>query len=376
MTLATVTSRLLTTLYSAPMQPELWDVFLAEFANSANVYKAALLSHNFRAGEHSISASYGDSVRDADRIRAYENYYSQFDEWTRRVPRRVFAPAIFQGVEIWPEDAFRTSTFYNEFLAEGDICGIVGLVVSGSETNFEALSLFRGPRENPFDREHRLLLQTITPHLQSALAIRRRFLALESKVSDLETALDQLGTALVLLDEDARPILVNRAARQIFDRRDGLYLSTARLSAQRSSENGRLREIVAKAISAGRSKSAEHGGAMLVSRADKRPLQVLAAPFISQSSVAPKLAVAVVFISDPEKKPTFRSEILREFYRFTQAETRLAALLADGHSLNEAAELHSVTQETVRSQLKAIFQKTGTKRQAELVRMLSGLPGR
>ena len=115
---------------------------------------------------------------------------------------------------------------------------------------------------------------------------------------------------------------------------------------------------------------------MLVSRADKRPLQVLAAPFISQSSVAPKLAVAVVFISDPEKKPTFRSEILREFYRFTQAETRLAALLADGHSLNEAAELHSVTQETVRSQLKAIFQKTGTKRQAELVRMLSGLPGR
>jgi DNA-binding CsgD family transcriptional regulator len=288
----------------------------------------------------------------------------------------VFAPAIFQGVEIWPEDAFRTSTFYNEFLAEGDICGIVGLVVSGSETNFEALSLFKGPRENPFDREHRLLLQTITPHLQSALAIRRRFLALESKVSDLETALDQLGTALVLLDEDARPILVNRAARQIFDRRDGLYLSTARLSAQRSSENGRLREIVAKAISAGRSKSAEHGGAMLVSRADKRPLQVLAAPFISQSSVAPKLAVAVVFISDPEKKPTFRSEILREFYRFTQAETRLAALLADGHSLNEAAELHSVTQETVRSQLKAIFQKTGTKRQAELVRMLSGLPGR
>ena len=39
--------RLLTTLYAAPTQPEMWNTFLQEFGEISSVNKAALISHRF-----------------------------------------------------------------------------------------------------------------------------------------------------------------------------------------------------------------------------------------------------------------------------------------------------------------------------------------
>lgn len=54
----------------------------------------------------------------------------------------------------------------------------------------------------------------------------------------------------------------------------------------------------------------------------------------------------------------------------TRAEARLASLLAEGISLEEAAEALLVSIQTVRSQLKLVFAKTGVTRQAELVALI------
>jgi PAS domain-containing protein len=153
------------------------------------------------------------------------------------------------------------SVFFNEFLKKYDVCQMAVFAGAGSNDVFEALSIYRGPREAPFDKEQLAILQMLAPHLQTAFSLRRRLLALESRVTDLETALDQLGTALVLIDIEGKPIFVNRAARSIFGHRAGLYLSTSRIAAENPTENGRLREIIARAISVRRSDSLENGGA-------------------------------------------------------------------------------------------------------------------
>lgn len=54
----------------------------------------------------------------------------------------------------------------------------------------------------------------------------------------------------------------------------------------------------------------------------------------------------------------------------TPAEARLAAALVAGTSPAAFARRHGLTVNTVKSQLRAIFRKTGTHRQAELVRLL------
>ncbi len=60
-------------------------------------------------------------------------------------------------------------------------------------------------------------------------------------------------------------------------------------------------------------------------------------------------------------------------YRLTPAEARLAQALSGGEALAEAASRFAITAATARSQLKAIFAKTGATRQADLVRLVAGL---
>jgi hypothetical protein len=47
-----------------------------------------------------------------------------------------------------------------------------------------------------------------------------------------------------------------------------------------------------------------------------------------------------------------------------------ALLLGDGHAPRQIANIVGVTENTVRSQIKSIFSKTGVRRQSDLVRLL------
>ncbi len=79
---------------------------------------------------------------------------------------------------------------------------------------------------------------------------------------------------------------------------------------------------------------------------------------------------AALFIGDPESVTCTNEARLLQLYGLTRAESRLAARIAEGRSLEEAAAMLSITRQTARSYIKRILGKTGTKRQVELVRLL------
>ena len=79
---------------------------------------------------------------------------------------------------------------------------------------------------------------------------------------------------------------------------------------------------------------------------------------------------AAIFLSDPERESVTADEILRQFYGFTLAESRLATELLRQHSVAEAAAILEISQNTARTHLKRLFEKTNTRRQSELLRLL------
>jgi DNA-binding CsgD family transcriptional regulator len=69
-------------------------------------------------------------------------------------------------------------------------------------------------------------------------------------------------------------------------------------------------------------------------------------------------------------------DLLRYHFGLTPAEARLALHLVAGDALRSAAAKLSITYETARTELKNIFNKTVTCRQAELVIVIvTALPG-
>jgi DNA-binding CsgD family transcriptional regulator len=78
----------------------------------------------------------------------------------------------------------------------------------------------------------------------------------------------------------------------------------------------------------------------------------------------------VMTIYDPERSPDLAKDSLLAAYRFTKAEMRLIDQLLQGRTPAEAAEELGVTIHTVRTYLKRLYQKTGVRSQATLVRRL------
>jgi DNA-binding CsgD family transcriptional regulator len=80
-------------------------------------------------------------------------------------------------------------------------------------------------------------------------------------------------------------------------------------------------------------------------------------------------ALLTFTVVGPKPGPT--AELLARVFGLTPAEARLASIMAEGANLEQAADQLGVSRETARSQLKAVFAKTGTNRQSQLVALLS-----
>lgn len=82
---------------------------------------------------------------------------------------------------------------------------------------------------------------------------------------------------------------------------------------------------------------------------------------------------AVVFIAPDREAASDETRVYRETFGLTPAEARLAGCLKDGLSLKEAAEKLGLSVNTVRNQVKSIFEKLGVNRQSDLIRHLTEL---
>jgi DNA-binding CsgD family transcriptional regulator len=144
-------------------------------------------------------------------------------------------------------------------------------------------------------------------------------------------------------------------------------MKSGRLAAACQTDTARLLSLIRSASNMGEARN-EPGGVMAIVQAKALPLTVMAAPF---RSTFPGLASpsAIVFIRDPNRSMS-ATATLQALFRLTPTEARIAQALAEGKSIAEIARAHRATLHTVRKQLKIIFAKTGTNRQAQCVSVI------
>ena len=84
-------------------------------------------------------------------------------------------------------------------------------------------------------------------------------------------------------------------------------------------------------------------------------------------------AVAAVFIAPSHAGPPIPAAALGALYDLTPAEARVLVDISAGHTPAALASALGVAEATVRTHLARVFSKTGTSRQADLVRLVGSL---
>jgi DNA-binding CsgD family transcriptional regulator len=210
-------------------------------------------------------------------------------------------------------------------------------------------------------------------HLERALAIAFRLGSLGAMQQLTTEWLDRNAAAVVFLDERKHVVFVNRAAQALQTDGDGIRLRSDGVMLPRKQDNERLQELIAQVLSPiALPGSAPAGGAMRAMRpSGKRPYGILVGPVSQRYPVMSTLRPAVcIVVTDPDRQMPLPCDRLQTAFGLTEAEAKLAALLAAGEGLRIAAEKLEITYGTARTRLAEIFQKTDTRRQGELIRLL------
>ncbi len=194
-----------------------------------------------------------------------------------------------------------------------------------------------------------------------------------AKAEALVAVFDMVRKPAAIVSSDGRLIAANSVAQaelssEVFLRaRSGLMEAVDSASSQRL--KSALRDVSAPETHPPKPPVAvvlqgRHGEALI---ADVAPLAPRDA-----TDRAPGTALVVLPI---RRGGDVMSQALRRAYGLTPSEAEVALALLQGQGLDEIAALRGVLQDTIRSQLKAIYRKTGAANQAMLVAAAGGMVG-
>jgi len=361
-------SELLETLHSAPLDHANWQRFLAQICASTESIYGIFTSNDSALGKRILAHSGMPSFAEAHRT--YNESFRDKDPFRQRFLRdpRV---GVIEGNDLCPHQELVKTDLYREFLRPMELHHMTFMVLSMAPRKYELISMWRGAGRPELEREARELLTMVMPHLQTALQVRRMIGAAEYRANTAEALLDSTPTASILLDAKGHVVYMNAAAQMLTVERDGIALQGDRVG---PSDKARRLDFQALVLSAAGMESGAAGGAIALERpSGKRALQVLVTPFRNADPFRSPARV-LVLATDPERVVHFPDAILRALYDLTPAETEIANGLLTGFSLDEVATLRRVSVATVRSQMKSLLGKTDTRRQGELIRLLTSLP--
>jgi DNA-binding CsgD family transcriptional regulator len=365
-------SLLIRDLYAAAAQPERWADFLESVKNTLGGTACSILVRDERlggAGQHAVSIGVEDKY-----VRAYKDYYSSINivyDASLAIDSQNYIGTLQSCIDV---ETYRNSEIYNDYARPQNLFHQCSARLAHEGDYSAAISFMRSEAEGAYEDEHVRLLELLAPHLRQAFQLHNTLRGLENSNTGLSAALDQSETAVFLLDGKGCLQKFNAAGSRLITEAEVVSLHDGRLQPKRLKDRAAFDRLIGLTSATGAGRGQHPGGAMLLHRQHGRPLHCKVTPFYSDNSLMEVSPSAMVFVQDPDRPPVSRGEVLRSLYGLTPSEAVLADLLLGGETLAAAAARRHTTEESARTQLKSILRKTGTKRQAELIRLMLNIP--
>jgi DNA-binding CsgD family transcriptional regulator len=224
------------------------------------------------------------------------------------------------------------------------------------------LRLTRDDALGEFGDAERALLTRLIPHLRIALDLHARLTTTQAESQLFSSAMAGLAVATLILDREGRILRRNAVAMRMLEDADVVADGSGKLQPRTGSAAATINRILASPPPLGEEILFE------IAAGDGQPLYARARAV--PSSAYGDGAWLALFIADPRRPGGLSEEALRDRFQLTRAEAGLALHLAQGASLADASGALDIAYNTARSHLRAIFAKTGTHRQVQLITLL------
>lgn len=349
-------------LYQAAVQPELWKPALDRMCD-------ALGGASFVVGLYDdddlVFAALTRLDPDFQKRLLTDYRFAETNPFLAAMPRLPLLKAVPRQ-QIINDDLYYRSDLFNEIHHPQRLVHVQAACLRRDGRKLISSSLMRRAGHE-FTSEHARLFNALLPHLSRAIGMTERTLELVAERDLANAAAEAGGEALIAVDATGRVLWCNGRGARILEAGEGIALRRGRISAPVE-----VRERLARFIESAAHRKGSHGGSLRIPRdPDAAPLALIVMPLPSGIPDLAKQEAALLRIVDLDRGAVAPQERFIEIFGLSQAEARLASDLLAGEQLDAVAERRGIKISTIRTQLRSTFSKTGTSRQAELVRLLA-----
>lgn len=362
-------SRLVYLIYQSPLEPEATDELLEEIKHVFDADYVWMSVSSFDVDTYKMCAPLRDRLLETTTSAGVFLYgFDAFDGIDANQSRSLAMLDESDAVR-----AYRQHT-----LEPLSVADVLALNIAEDELINVKLRIARSVasgRPAVFDLELNRTLDELAVHFIQALRYQDQFSTNRVERNVFADAMNNLLMGAIVLDSKGKVIATNRVAREMiaqYDafsvRREGFRLSDKILQQKLVNTINQVGKHLAVSgqISADPRK--------VLSRVINVPVSaeysigIVVHPLRSEDA-ASKASVAL-FLRSPEESLTISTDALGELFDLTASEARVAIEVVNGLTVEEIADVLGVSKNTVKTHLKATFEKTGVKRQQALIKLI------
>jgi DNA-binding CsgD family transcriptional regulator len=361
-------SALIGDIYDSALDSSLWPGTLENTARFVGGPAASVFSKDATRKSAQIFYQYGI---DPSYEQLYVDKYVKLDPSTTS---QFFANVgdIISTENFMAYDEFLETRFFKEWASPQLLVDSANTVLQKSATEMAMFTVFRHKRDGLVNDEMRRRMQLLIPHVRRAVLVGRLLDHGRSEVAELADTLDCLSAGMFLVDATGRIVHANAAGRVLLST-GALNAVGNRLATDDSEINGLLHDALV---------AASHGDCAISVKGISLPLTArdgenyvvhvlpLTAGARRRASTA-YAATAAVFAYKAKLTTLAPLEAISRRYKLTPTELRVLLAIVEVGGVPEVAKAFGLSITTVKSHLAHLFEKTSTRRQVDLVKLVT-----
>lgn len=345
------TDTLLIDLYGCAAEPTRWTALLDRLCDDTGACSAVVQSFAFdgdgvRLGWQAMdSRTLRGQIRLEDRLAAHDNPRLDRHRGLRGLNR------VVRDDELFDHDDPARDTLQRR-LAHIGMGRFLGTLQPLNRGRYLGIALHRPVDDTrDFGAAEVARLERLAPHVRQACELGRELHGARAELTLLRDHLDRLRCGLLVCSRNGELHWMNRRARLLLASDTELRLHGTNLNARRHAQTAALHALMHAAGDAPAFLALGDGAAAL---------------HLALRADGDSVLVVLTRAGDVAAVPLHAWRTLLDL---TPAEAALVATLAEGGTLDGHAQRRGVSLGTVRGQMKQVLAKTGTDRQADLVRL-------
>ena len=365
--------RMIERIYDAASDPTAFGALAPELAREfAGDFSCLYVVPDLKTGSSDVMLSATPNFDDWAHS-SYTGYFRQRDMWALEIVKKAGTGVVHGFEAVDKTQLLRSEVYADWYRKVGVYHALMGVFPVGGDLG--AVSVSRPSDRAEFDEREKARLNLLIPHLQRAVQIHRRLSAAEQERALTLEMLERLALGIIIVDANARVAFANPVAQRTLKLARDLTVARGALRLRNQVPQRQFEKLIRDAAWTSIGRATSPGGVVAVPRPEGLPLSLLISPYRAPlASEAQIHGTALIVFADPETQQLIPERTLATMLGISPAEGRLIAALMAGESLQDYADRVGISKNTIKTQMRQIFNKTGYNRHGDIVRAVAANP--